>query len=243
MKFPSWSWIGWKCEVSFELAQSDGIIRDFRSALKHLNLVELSGEPKIWKVEEKNSLFDYDCKECGKPRTRCEDNCQRRDLFRGQFCSNPQPNDSTDQEATANQTNESTKQAAAGCLRFQSSCIPASSFHRSEDERKAPKSNPGPYSGIWLYDQKSAVCGALYGIDYQEAPALPKDRLEIVLLSESRRSAFGIESVVLSDRYQDAQKAMLILWSGDTAERIAVGEIAGTAWDECDPRKKFVSLL
>lgn len=38
------------------------------------------------------------------------------------------------------------------------------------------------------------------------------------------------------------RNVMLIRWKGDWAERVALGQIVGAAWDEADAKEKLISL-
>ncbi len=103
---------------------------------------------------------------------------------------------------------------------------------------------PDTWPRIWIYDQDHRKAGFLWKAPLVDA----KDELkELVLLSQSGSNTpmdgYYEPNIDEWDDYRECMlNVMLIRWRGEFAERITIGRMHKSAWNEASPKKKLIRL-
>jgi hypothetical protein len=231
-KYPSWSWLGWKGGVRFDLTRNYQKNDLPETRLQDLTLVGLSDSKIVHRttsdkadwLERTTEFWDEH-----KPQNELEDDT-----------SIQKPPDDCDiyLEFSAHYVHASQLLFGAGRL----NTFKAVSYD-------------GPSTSLSF--NESTVCGALYGILPNELLDLKAQlcELEIILLADRKESIhlptaqlYGDDSSETSQHYEPTDEAdgvnsiMLIQSAGNFWERVAVGEITRLVWDNLMPAKKKFRL-
>ncbi|KAL5322231.1 hypothetical protein ACEPPN_010203 [Leptodophora sp. 'Broadleaf-Isolate-01'] len=252
LRFPSWSWLGWRGGVTFHLARQKSLLQTSdMSALKYL---EKSGKDQHFTGDV--VVFRYDRYPKGRPKEPGKaTSSQQRDL--------------------------NIAMSSSYYLRFSTFSLPGSKFklldadddtifeiqtllvRGSDPTDKAKAFRLSPWSKLaWLVSKPGLdVCDGLYGLGNAQIQNFNQSqkpgRFELILLSGSSFASLNGSQDFLSFICEQAEEekddgaklsaptilhVMLIEWDGDIAERVAVGQITSKEWQQRRPQFKTIIL-
>ena len=294
----SWSWLKWKGGVHFPLSMKDRTLREIQSRLHKLSISSQHNDPMTGEIvlsHRNGTKLKARQKVLG---FRIDIEHDRTYNWKKRFGLEY---DDTQHIFTYDEIGDDSTNVAGEIgltVRFISSEVPASTFLRREINIDMPVDLLHVVSqSVWLAssnEQRSHVCGILYGIDGEERTALRDEldndpnSLSFILLSDVRLTPFTGVNDIIAPEFADETHAetcevtlmrttghepstdaarvpqrnrshssskmstiplgtfrnvMLVRWKGDRwAERVAIGQIKGAAWDEADAKTKEILL-